>query len=56
MDGFRDRVRIAFAGGVSADGLEEVISAGADIVDVGRAIIDAPILDFRLDVIGRAGP
>lgn len=52
-EGFRDRIKLAFAGGVNKRNLEEVISAGADIVDVGRAIIDAPLLDFRLDVVGK---
>ncbi len=50
--GFRDRVKIAFAGGVTISSLEHVITADADIVDVGRAIIDAPLLDFSLDVTG----
>lgn len=49
-EGFRPLVKIAFGGGVTPDGLEEVIAAGADIIDIGRGIIDAPILDFRLDV------
>ncbi|MGA2025754.1 MAG: nicotinate-nucleotide pyrophosphorylase [Syntrophobacteraceae bacterium] len=48
--GFRQRVKIAFGGGVTAQRLEEVVAAGADIIDIGRAIIDAPILDLRLDV------
>jgi nicotinate-nucleotide pyrophosphorylase (carboxylating) len=48
--GFRQRVKIAFGGGVTAQRLEEVVAAGADIIDIGRAIIDAPIIDFRLDV------
>ena len=48
--GWRERVKIAFAGGILEDGLADIIEAGADIVDVGRAIIDAPLLDFRLDV------
>ena len=48
--GFRQRVKIAFRGGVTAQRLEEVVAAGADIIDIGRAIIDAPIIDFRLDV------
>ncbi len=42
--------RLAFAGGVDAANLEAVIDAGATIVDVGRAILDAPMLDLRLDV------
>lgn len=50
--GLRREVRIAFGGGVDENNLEKVIDAGAEIVDVGRAIIDAPILDFSLDVIG----
>jgi nicotinate-nucleotide pyrophosphorylase (carboxylating) len=48
--GFRDRVRIAFGGGVTCDRLEVVITAGADAIDIGRAVIDAPLLDFRFDV------
>ncbi|BCV22042.1 nicotinate-nucleotide pyrophosphorylase [Moorella sp. Hama-1] len=48
--GWRERVQIAFAGGVTQEELEAVIAAGADIVDVGRAIIDAPLLDLSLDV------
>lgn len=49
--GWPERVRIAYAGGVTLDRLPEVVAAGADIVDVGRAIIDAPLLDFALDVV-----
>ncbi len=48
--GFRHRVKIAFGGGVTLENLDDVLVAGPDIVDVGRAIIDAPILDFRLKV------
>jgi len=50
LEGFRDQVKIAFSGGVTFSSLEDVIAAGADIIDVGRAIIDAPLLDFRFDV------
>lgn len=49
--GRRDVVKIGFGGAVTVNELEAVIEAGADIVDVGRAIIDAPMLDFRFDVI-----
>lgn len=48
--GWRKKVKIGFGGGVTQLELESVVEAGADIVDIGRAIIDAPILDFRLDV------
>jgi len=52
-EGFRAHVRIAFAGGVTSLTLGSVIAAGADIVEVGRPIIDANLLDFRLDVVSR---
>jgi nicotinate-nucleotide pyrophosphorylase (carboxylating) len=52
LGGFRQKIKLAFAGGVTLADLEEVIAAGADIVDVGRAIIDAPLLDLSLDVEG----
>ncbi len=51
--GFRNDVKIAFAGGVNSSCLGDVIADGADIVEVGREIIDASILDFRFDVMGR---
>lgn len=50
------RVVVAFGGGVTAATLERVIAAGAQVVDVGRAIVDAPLLDFRFDVVTRVGP
>lgn len=43
-------VEVAFAGGVSEASLPAAIDAGAAVVDVGRAILDAPMIDFRLDV------
>lgn len=49
-EGWRGRVKISFAGGVTSKDLTAPAEAGADVVDVGRAIIDAPLLDFRLDV------
>lgn len=44
-------IPIAFGGGVHTGNLQDAIAAGADIIDIGRAIIDAPLLDFRLDVL-----
>lgn len=52
--GWRKLVQIGFAGAVTIRELESVVEAGVDIVDVGRAIIDAPILDFRLDVLKKS--
>ncbi len=46
-------IKFAFAGGVTLEKIKDVIAAKANIVDVGRAIIDAPMLDFSLDVISK---
>jgi nicotinate-nucleotide pyrophosphorylase (carboxylating) len=49
--GHRERVQLAFAGGVNETHLVAARAAGADIVDVGRAVLDAPLWDVRMDVI-----
>ncbi len=46
-------MQLAFGGGVEESDLELVVAAGGDIVDVGRAILGSPLLDLRLDVVGR---
>ena len=48
----RDHVVLAFAGGVTADDLTQVHQAGAEVVDLGRAILDAPLWDLHVEVIG----
>jgi nicotinate-nucleotide pyrophosphorylase (carboxylating) len=50
-EGLRDRVLLAFGGGVRCSDLEDVARAGAQIVDMGRAILDAPLWDLRLEVL-----
>jgi nicotinate-nucleotide pyrophosphorylase (carboxylating) len=50
--GLRDAVRLAFGGGVRLQDLAPAAAAGADAVDVGRAILDAPLLDLRMRVLG----
>ncbi len=49
-EGLRDRVQIAFAGGVRLKDLDKLRHEDLDIVDIGRAVLDAPLLDFRYDV------
>ena len=49
--GLRQGVRLAFAGGVRVAELSAVHAAGADAVDMGRAILDAPLLDLRMRVV-----
>jgi nicotinate-nucleotide pyrophosphorylase (carboxylating) len=43
-------VEIGFGGGVTRENVRAAVEAGADVVDVGRAIIDAQLLDLRLDL------
>jgi nicotinate-nucleotide pyrophosphorylase (carboxylating) len=48
--GTRQRVLVAFGGGVTGETLEPAWRAGADIVDIGRSILDAPLWDLRVQV------
>ena len=51
--GLRGRVKLAYGGGVQLMDLPRLREEDLDIVDVGRAILDAPLLDFRYDVISK---
>lgn len=46
----RKKVKLAFSGGIALSDMQLIIDKKADVVDVGRAIVDAPLLDFSLDV------
>ena len=48
--GVRDRVTLAFGGGVRAADFATIRAAGADLVDVGREVLRSPLLDLRFDV------
>ncbi len=48
--GLRERVQLAFAGGLNLEDLPLPTGADADLVDMGRALIDAPLLDCRYRV------
>ncbi len=48
--GLRSKVRIAFAGGVKLDDIAAMRELDVDILDVGTQIIDAPLVDLKLDV------
>jgi nicotinate-nucleotide pyrophosphorylase (carboxylating) len=50
-EGLRDRVELAFGGGVRLNDIDELKRIGVDTVDVGRPIVDAPLLDMRFRVI-----
>jgi len=49
--GMREAVLLAFGGGAGIDDLAPAASAGADAIDVGRAILGAPLLDLRMRVL-----
>jgi nicotinate-nucleotide pyrophosphorylase (carboxylating) len=53
--GMRDRVRIAFAGGIRLDDIESLKALDVDILDVGREVVDAPLLDMRMEVLSVHG-
>lgn len=48
----RHRVKVAFGGDVKIEDLRDLRKKPVEIVDIGRAIVDAPLLDMRMDVLG----
>lgn len=53
-EGKRAAVKIAFAGGIKLSDIPALADEDIDILDIGRPVIDAPLFDMRLDVIGAA--
>jgi len=53
--GCRDKVRLAFAKGIRVESIGELKNRGIDILDIGVAIVDAPLLDMKLEVEGVSG-
>jgi len=51
----RRHVLVAFAGNIALDELGSMSQLGLDIVDIGYAILDAPCLPMRFDVVDVAG-
>lgn len=50
--GCRDKVKLAFAKGVKIEDIVTLQGHGIDILDIGAAILDAPLLDMKLEVQG----
>jgi nicotinate-nucleotide pyrophosphorylase (carboxylating) len=48
----RQRVKLAFAKGVRLQDIPTMKGRGIDILDIGSEIVDAPLLDMKLDVSG----
>ncbi|MBZ4686465.1 MAG: putative nicotinate-nucleotide pyrophosphorylase [Clostridiales bacterium] len=49
--GIREGKQVAFAGGVKIPDIPKYAELGIDILDIGTQIIDAPLLDMKMDVI-----
>jgi nicotinate-nucleotide pyrophosphorylase (carboxylating) len=49
--GLRERVKIAFGGNIRLEDIDAIKSLDVDILDIGRQIVDAPLLDMRMEVI-----
>lgn len=47
--GYR-KIEFAFGGGVQFEDIDTLKEAGADIIGVGRSIVDAPLLDLHMEV------
>jgi nicotinate-nucleotide pyrophosphorylase (carboxylating) len=48
--GLRQRIKIAFGGSIKLEDIPKLCEKDVDILDVGRAILDAPMLDISFDV------
>ena len=48
--GWRNKVQLAFAKGVRVEDIPNLRGRGIDILDIGVGIIDAPLLDMKLEV------
>jgi nicotinate-nucleotide pyrophosphorylase (carboxylating) len=49
-NGLREGVKLAFGGSIKMEDIPKICENDVDILDIGRAIIDAPMLDVSFDV------
>jgi nicotinate-nucleotide pyrophosphorylase (carboxylating) len=49
--GLRDRVKLAFGGSVKIEDIDRIKNLPVDILEIGRQIVDAPLLDLKLEVV-----
>ena len=47
----RDRIKIAFGGSVKIEDIDRFKDLPVDILEIGRQIVDAPLLDLKLEVV-----
>ncbi len=53
--GVRSSRKVAFGKGVGVEDVPRCVDAGIDLLCMGKAIVDAPLMDMRLDVIQERG-
>ena len=53
--GLRNRVQIAFGGNIGIEDIEDLKNFPVEIVDIGQAVVDASLLDMRMDIMAEAG-
>jgi nicotinate-nucleotide pyrophosphorylase (carboxylating) len=53
--GQRERVELAYAGGIVLDDIADLKRLDLDTIDIGRAIVDAPLLDMRVEILEISG-
>jgi nicotinate-nucleotide pyrophosphorylase (carboxylating) len=49
--GLRNKVNIAFGEGIKLKDIEALKAMDIDVLDIGHELIDAPLLDMRLEII-----
>ena len=47
----REQVQVAFAGGVKIADIPDLAARGMDLLCIGKEIVDAGLLDMKLDVV-----
>lgn len=52
--GLRECVQIAFGGNIGIKDLKDLKKLSVQIIDIGQAIVDAPLLDMRMDITAEA--
>lgn len=48
--GLRKKIKLAFAGDIKIENLKYLRNLPLDIVDIGKAIVDAPLIDMKMDI------
>jgi len=49
--GLRDELKIAFGNNVKIEDIDRLKKMDVDIIGIGREIVDAPLLDLRMEIV-----